>query len=354
MERAGEHAVGDIAPIQWQAGMRAGVGKGGHFVTNLAEHDGLALYGHSLGVLIGELFFIEGGVPVGHDDSVPYDIGAMTENDFNQYRRIVMELVSQAPLSTQQTPDLDNLMAVAKLMIDDDPSSHQTLIDGITQLANGKVIAGLDKRPVYPLLALHIHLAAFGKHYLVLPDNVWETAATDFDKLANPLRITLSAYLDTPPAFLDTAITLWQAYCLLEIGMLRHAEGDVEIARGAIEQIVSRVVKDDSLTEQHIDQTLDDWTYRELTGMHALAGAALLDRNETWANRVEQVGLHHLYNTQPDHCTSEPWGLFGFLWSEQTRMFGMQQIHDVKAYGLVGVGRVLLADAVRCLDEFEE
>lgn len=278
----------------------------------------------------------------------------MTENDFTPYRKIVMELVSQAPNSTQQTPDLDALMSVAKLMVQDDPSVHQTLIDGIATFATQQRIDGLDKRQVYPLLAMHVHLAAFGKCYLALPDTIWEHAAMNFEKLANPLRDTISQYRDAPPSYLDTAITLWQAYCLLEIGSQRHADGDITLARAVIQHIVDRQVTDNSLTLQDIEQTLDDWTYRELTGLHALTGAALLDRNETWANRVEQIAMHHLYNTQPDHCTSEPWGLFGFLWAQQTRMFGMQQIHDVKAYGLVGVGRILLADAARCLDMFED
>ncbi|HAI10324.1 MAG TPA: hypothetical protein DCM28_01380 [Phycisphaerales bacterium] len=278
----------------------------------------------------------------------------MTDTDFNAYRKIVMDLIQQAPQSSQQTADLDALMVVSKLMIQDDPSAYQTLIDGIGNLATSKPIEGLDKRPVYPLLAMHVHLSAFGKRYLTLPDTIWEHAAADFEKLANPLRVAISPYKETPPSYLDTAITLWQAYCLLQIGSLRHADDDIILAREVIEQIVTREVPDHPLTEQDIDQTLDDWTYRELTGIHALAGAALHDRNETWADRVEKVAEHHLYNTQPDHCTSEPWGLFGFLWSQQTRMFGMQQIHDVKAYGLVGVGRILLADAARCLGEFED
>jgi hypothetical protein len=277
----------------------------------------------------------------------------MTDNDFNQYRKIVMDLIQQAPLSAKQTADLDALMAVAKLMLDDDAASHQTLIDGISKLAKGQIIDGLDKRPLYPLLAMHVHLAAFAKRYLVIPDSIWETAAADFETLAKPLR-AIEQYKDTAPDYLKTELVLWQAWNLLSIGSLRHADDDIELARSVIDTIVAREVPEQSLTVQDIEDTLDAWTYRELIGLHALANAALHDRNETWANRVEEVAMHHLYNTQPDHCTSEPWGLFGFLWSEKTRMFGVQQIHDCKAYGLVGVGRILLADAVRCFDEFDD
>ena len=64
----------------------------------------------------------------------------MTDNDFNQYRKIVMDLIQQAPLSAKQTADLDDLMSVARLMIEDDPTAHQTLIDGISKLAAGQKI----------------------------------------------------------------------------------------------------------------------------------------------------------------------------------------------------------------------
>lgn len=276
----------------------------------------------------------------------------MTEHDFNAYRKIVTDLVQQAQDRGTATTSLNAFLTVAKLMIDDDPKAHQTLIDGIRDLATGKPIDGLDKRPVYPLLAMHVHLAAFGKRYLVLPDTIWETAAADFEKLAAPLR-EIAQYQDTAPLHMTAEIVLWQAWCLLQIGSLRHVDDDIELARAVINCIVVRDVPDNPLTVQDPEESLDGWTYRELVGLHALANAALHDRNETWADRVEQIAQYHLYNTQPDHCTSEPWGLFGFLWSEQTRMFGMQQIHDCKAYGLVGVGRILLADAVRCLDEFD-
>jgi hypothetical protein len=237
-------------------------------------------------------------------------------------------------------------------MLEDNPADHQTLIDGLSRLAAGEKVAGLPKRPVYPLLTLHVHLAAFGKRYLMLPDTIWEVAATQFETLATPLR-EIAAYRDAPPPHMSTEIVLWQAWNLLQIGSLRHADEDIALGRAVIEQIVVRPVADNPLTEQDPEESLDGWTYRELVGLHALANAALHDRNEDWAKRVEQIAEYHLYNTQPDHCTSEPWGLFGFLWSEQTRMFGMQQIHDCKAYGLVGVGRILLADATRCLDEFD-
>lgn len=276
----------------------------------------------------------------------------MTENNFNEYRQIVTGLLGETPKGDALNEDLSTLFAIAKLMLQDNADVHQRLIDGLKNLADKQQIASLPKRPCYPLLALHVHLMAFEKCYLNLPDSIWDNAADTFEKLAMPLRV-IETYRDAPPPHMTTEITLWQALCLLEIGSIRHFDSDIELAKAVIEQIVDRPVNDNPLTEQDPEESLDGWTYRELIGMHALANAAMYDHNEKWANRVEQMGFHHLYHTQPDHCTSEPWGLFGFLWSEQSRMFGVQQIHDCKAYGLVGVGQVLLADALRCMNAFD-
>ena len=276
----------------------------------------------------------------------------MTENNFNEYRLIVTGLLGETPKGDALNEDLSTLFAIAKLMLKDNAEIHQSLIDGLKSLADKQEIASLPKRPCYPLLALHVHLAAFENCYLNLPDRIWENATDTFEKLAAPLRV-IESYRDAPPPHMSTEVVLWQAYCLLEIGTIRHFDSDIELAHAVIDQIVDRPVDDNPLTEQDPEESRDGWTYRELIGMHALANAALYDHNEKWASRVELIGVHHLYNTQPDHCTSEPWGLFGFLWSEESRMFGVQQIHDCKAYGLVGVGQVLLADALRCINAFD-
>ncbi|MBL4700671.1 MAG: hypothetical protein JKX85_05370 [Phycisphaeraceae bacterium] len=276
----------------------------------------------------------------------------MTEHHFSEYLQSVTQLVNDTPNNDNIPDDLKALVTVSKLMIQDNPDSYQTLIDGLANLAAGQSITSLPKRPVYPLLTLHVHLAAFKKRYLNLPDSIWDHLTLQFDQLATPLR-QIEIYRNTPPPHMSTEIVLWQASCLLLMGTLRHIDGDIELAMAVIQQIVDRIVPDNPLTKQDPEESLDGWTYRELLGIHALTNAALLVQNTPWAQRIEQIALYHLYHTQPDHCTSEPWGVFGFLWSSQTHMFAIQQIHDAKAYGLVGVSRVLLADAARCLTEFQ-
>ena len=92
----------------------------------------------------------------------------MTENNFNEYRLIVTGLLGETPKGDALNEDLSTLFAIAKLMLKDNAEIHQSLIDGLKSLADKQEIASLPKRPCYPLLALHVHLAAFENCYLNL------------------------------------------------------------------------------------------------------------------------------------------------------------------------------------------
>ena len=103
------------------------------------------------------------------------------------------------------------------------------------------------------------------------------------------------------------------------------------------------------------DESFDLWTYRELSGLHALANLALRQRNQVWAKRVQDIAEYHQANTQPDYTTSQPWGVFAFLWPDSTHLFAEQQIHDAQTEGgggLTPLAAMLLADAAHSLAAF--
>jgi hypothetical protein len=109
------------------------------------------------------------------------------------------------------------------------------------------------------------------------------------------------------------------------------------------------------------EESPDAWTYRELTGLHALANLALRRRNSNWSQCVQEVAAYHLEHTQPDFTTYEPWALFAFAWSQRTASFAEQQIHDAQTHlagtaaGDASAGIVpglLLADAAANMAAF--
>ena len=113
---------------------------------------------------------------------------------------------------------------------------------------------------------------------------------------------------------------------------------------------------DGSLHERSERESLESWTYRELCGLHALANLALRRRNRQWALRVQTIALYHMAQTQPDHVTAQPWALFAFCWSEVTRPWADQQLHDAMTAGsgqVSPLAGLLLADAGDALGQFE-
>ncbi len=103
------------------------------------------------------------------------------------------------------------------------------------------------------------------------------------------------------------------------------------------------------------DDVLDAWTYRELTGLHALDLLSHRPGGVEWRERVRQIAVYHQAHTQPDYTTYQPWALAAFSRDAVTRPFAEQQLHDVRTHLAVegGVGAaviaMLLVDASLCL-----
>lgn len=258
----------------------------------------------------------------------------------------------------------------ALLLLRDAAEDHEGLVacaQGLAQLASkssgaaGRTVPRLEDpaghgRDVYYPLALHVCLSAFARHYESLPARLWGRCEEALGRAVEPAR-WVGDYTDTPPPPQATALVLWLALCLLDFALAVGRDVDVELADAVVHQVVKRPGPGFSLHprgESAEDESLDTWTYRELCGLHALADLALLRRNRGWSQRVEQVALHHLQNTQPDHATRQPWAVFAFLWSPRTRVFAEQLIHDATVHGGSGrvgpVGGILLADAAAQLE----
>ncbi len=183
-------------------------------------------------------------------------------------------------------------------------------------------------RDVYYPLAAHLLLAAFRRCYESLPGEAWGACEQCMPALVEPLRL-VEQWADTPPPPDRVALALWCALGLAEHGQLAARDVDVELADAVVHQVLGPADLGSPLHPRRDGESLDAWTWRELTGLHALANLALLRRNQAWAGRVEQVALYHQDNTQPDNVTAHPWALFAFLWSPHTRPLAEQQLHDV-------------------------
>ncbi|MCE9588927.1 MAG: hypothetical protein K8S99_00200 [Planctomycetes bacterium] len=292
----------------------------------------------------------------------------MSGTDFSRWREVLSraaEPVLRAALPGARDGASIALAApAALLLLGDDPALHPALAEGFRMLAGmggaaeARHVQPLLKEPgghsrdIYHALALHMHIAAFAKRYESLPPGVWSVCEDALPGALLPVR-AVERYADVAPPPGRTGVTLWQALCVLEQAVAVSRDVDVELVDGVVHPIVSRPGPDGALHPRGEDESLDAWTYRELSGLHALANLALLRRNKTWAGHVERIAMHHVENTQPDNTTNQPWAWFAFFWSPKTRSFAEQQLHDATANGLSVVAAILLADAANALAQFD-
>lgn len=312
--------------------------------------------------------------------------------EFSRYREMIGTLARSglAGAAVIDEPSVTWGAAPARMLLDAsaDAELYRGLTNGLTKLAQLSRGAGTggdggagarveidqpklrgphgDYRGVYHPLVLHLHLRAFAKHYESLPVSLWSACESTLDDVIAPMRgIEQTAAAETLEE--SIALTLWHALCLLDQAMLTRRDVDVELVDAAVHRLIARPGDGGSLhrfRDGPDGESLDAWTYRELIGVHALANLALHRRNKTWAARVREITRFHLENTQPDNTTSQPWGVFAFLWSEQTRSFAQQQLHDVSAANAMTqmddadpapvnvLSALLLADAFDALSAF--
>jgi hypothetical protein len=95
--------------------------------------------------------------------------------------------------------------------------------------------------------------------------------------------------------------------------------------------------------------------YDELVLLHALTAYAVRAGKAETQEHL-RAAEYHLNETQPDHATSEPWGLLAFILTPTTHSVADQMLHTVRVLhpkGATGVTAILLADVLDCLRELD-
>ena len=152
----------------------------------------------------------------------------------------------------------------------------------------------------------------------------------------------------------DLGETLWQTLVALRRAQVEEDPAALAAAHAAAEHALTPMPQAGPLHDQSADETLEAWTYTELTALHALDHLAFHARRDDWRERVAGAAAHHQQVTQPDYTTCEPWAVAAFLAEPATRPFAEQQLHDAAAQlrqrpeagPMIGL---ILADAVQSL-----
>lgn len=89
--------------------------------------------------------------------------------------------------------------------------------------------------------------------------------------------------------------------------------------------------------------------YHELVLLHACSSYAVNADDPRAAESAGRAAAYHVAETQPDHATSQPWGLLAFALSDPARPLADEMLHTVRirqADGPDGVTQILLADTL--------
>jgi hypothetical protein len=244
-----------------------------------------------------------------------------------------------------------------------------TVVEPLIQAALSTQAAGLrvvDRhehyRPVYRPLLIYSWTMAYRLAYETLPGDQfgrWEEALRLWADLleARLEEISLPGHAASAAAGSAVAEACWIALTL-------HAAG-MELARDAWKDLAADVFgrlphwqqpNGQFLTANASDQP-ETLAYHELVILHAAASYAAQSQSRPLSAAVAAATVYHQQQTQPDHATSQPWGVFAFAWNRPTRPLADALLHaaaiqaaPLSATG--GVGLMLLADALYCIKLF--
>jgi len=92
--------------------------------------------------------------------------------------------------------------------------------------------------------------------------------------------------------------------------------------------------------------------YHERVMLHAAASYAAQANDPLVTAAVMQAADFHARETQPDHATTQPWGLLAFVWRREARNLADGMLHALKLQqpsGPDAISSMLLADCLYCL-----
>jgi hypothetical protein len=270
----------------------------------------------------------------------------MSDDRFDRHRRLLCAVAARGFDAAAGGPagsaTLLEAAPAARLLIGDDSSLFEDLAAGFERLGHaggseGAAPLAFDDdaarlRALEQGLALHLHLAAFNRHYELMPASIWSACEARLPAAVDAARI-IERYSESPPPRDATHLVLWLALCVLEQAVTLQRDVDVEWVDAVVHQTLTADLRP--------------------AGLHALANLALLRRNRTWARRVEAIALAA---SQPGSAAAPgpPWALFAFLWSPQTSAHAGRHIEDLaqrdEAPDLLSA--MLLADAAEALRSF--
>lgn len=146
----------------------------------------------------------------------------------------------------------------------------------------------------------------------------------------------------------DLCRQAWEALALYS-GGLALREPKWRLTGETFFSLLRGRVQRETFMRVQADDNLEPWWYHELVLLHAATSYALARQDEAWLAFLDAAAGHHYRETQPDHASTQPWGINAFLRFENTAFLADQMIHSAVTQGEgkpESVAAILFADAL--------
>jgi hypothetical protein len=260
---------------------------------------------------------------------------------------------------------LDRLRPLA--MREHDPQRASVAVERLVELGLsprlGQMVvvdAAGHHRPVYRPLLVYTWLAAYRAMYETLSTSNfgrWEEGLRGWcDLLEAELTGILWSAGPIPASQGDRiAEATWCALALHIAGKVFIRDAWTDLASATFGSLArSQTTSGAFLSTSAIDNPEPAW-FHELSILHAAASYAVQAEDRPLAAAVQRATMFHLHETQPDHATSQPWGIFAFIWNPATHPLADQMLHALQLQQPQqrdSVSLLLLNDALYCLRLF--
>jgi hypothetical protein len=239
------------------------------------------------------------------------------------------------PATLSGNPDVHAVDRLIELAVDGQPANIAV------------VDAGGHQRPVYRPLLIYCWLLAYEN----LPLPAWTSPLRRWCELARKSAGSISS-TERTKASNGGAITesVWCALAIFVAGELFHDPGWRDAGHGVMIDLCEHQQPSGAFLIATASDNPETFWYHELILLHAVASFAAWSGDARPRRSAMCSAAFHLNETQPDHATSQPWGLPAFV--RYAPMLADQMLHTMTTQqpaGIDGVSLMLLADTLQGL-----
>lgn len=255
----------------------------------------------------------------------------------------------------------------ASALIDRRNIPSPAILQPLTDFSRGENFASLTivdraahRRAAYEGLLVYSLLQTYRLLYESLSNSafgLWEETLRPWcDKLEADLTAVDLPDAATPASRGDAvAGAAWAALALQIAGKVYVRDAWTDLASLTFGRFTKAQASSGAFLTASPSDNPETHGYHELVILHAAASFAVQTEDRPLAAAVARATEFHRDQTQPDHATAQPWGVFAFVWNHKTRDVADQQLHAAGVAhpaGIDGISLMLLADALYCLQLF--